>query len=233
MRMFQTARHELHAQPDGRTGRLRHVTRLRTHRRFVAHALGACLFVLAGCGTTDEVAGDPAISVAARPSNPDAPTYATCQDLAKVFNARDENHLSYLRSVTMRFRSVNHSGSQFRRKRPLLDTTERNAGLRAGRCVAAHVDRRRRGGPFGSPARPQRSDVGRVSDGAGCCAFHGEPCRESDRGGQGSPGRAKPPQHGRSGETGLMSPRMSEHAFKGSAELVGLVEVTRWQVVQH
>lgn len=135
MRMFQTARHELHAQPDGRTGRLRHVTRLRTHRRFVAHALGACLFVLAGCGTTDEVAGDPAISVAARPSNPDAPTYATCQDLAKVFNARDENHLSYLRSVTMRFRSVNHSGSQFRRKRPLLDTTERNAGLRV-RAVA-------------------------------------------------------------------------------------------------
>ncbi|MCW2791686.1 MAG: hypothetical protein JWO76_784 [Nocardioides sp.] len=44
---------------------------------------------------TDEAASDPATSMTA-PPNTDAPTYASCHDLSKVFNSRDENQLSYL-----------------------------------------------------------------------------------------------------------------------------------------
>jgi hypothetical protein len=44
----------------------------------------------------DEVAGDPAMSMTASPPSADAPTYASCQDLSKVFDSRDENQLSYL-----------------------------------------------------------------------------------------------------------------------------------------
>jgi hypothetical protein len=45
---------------------------------------------------SDEAAGDPAMSMTASPPNADAPTYASCQDLSKVFDSRDENQVSYL-----------------------------------------------------------------------------------------------------------------------------------------
>jgi hypothetical protein len=44
---------------------------------------------------TDEAASDPATNMTASP-NTDSPAYASCQDLSKVFNSRDENQLSYL-----------------------------------------------------------------------------------------------------------------------------------------
>jgi hypothetical protein len=45
---------------------------------------------------TDGAAGDPAMNVTARSPHADVPTYASCQDLSKVFNSRVENQLSYL-----------------------------------------------------------------------------------------------------------------------------------------
>jgi hypothetical protein len=45
---------------------------------------------------SDEAAGDPSMSMTASPPDEDAPTYAGCQDLSKVFDSRDENQLSYL-----------------------------------------------------------------------------------------------------------------------------------------
>ncbi|MFN8195778.1 MAG: hypothetical protein U0R80_16060 [Nocardioidaceae bacterium] len=57
---------------------------------------------LAACGSqasprpADETAGDLTVSTTSSPPNADAPTYANCQDLSKVFNSRDENQLSYL-----------------------------------------------------------------------------------------------------------------------------------------
>lgn len=44
----------------------------------------------------DEAAGDPAVNTTSSPSDADAPSYASCQDLSKVFNSRDQNRLSYL-----------------------------------------------------------------------------------------------------------------------------------------
>jgi hypothetical protein len=46
-----------------------------------------------------EAAGNPAMSRTASLPNWDAPTYASCQALSKVFNSRDENQLDYLPDV--------------------------------------------------------------------------------------------------------------------------------------
>lgn len=59
---------------------------------------------LAGCASqivtvrspTGGAADEPSMTMTGIPSNADAPTYASCQDLSKVFNSRRENPLIYL-----------------------------------------------------------------------------------------------------------------------------------------
>lgn len=96
--------------------RLRGVSRL----AFPSALLCAVATLVTGCGDGDhsnalepsESVGSPSADVAttatshptAHPTakvhkiraNPDAPTYASCEDLAQVFNSRNENQLSYL-----------------------------------------------------------------------------------------------------------------------------------------
>lgn len=74
-------------------------------RRWVVVLMAVGLAIsLTACGretptaasSNDEAAGDPAVSMTARPPNTDAPTYASCRDLSNVFDSRDEKQLSYL-----------------------------------------------------------------------------------------------------------------------------------------